>query len=279
MTVDEAEKKLADLGVTSKAAKAAPWLSATVKPTAGMAKIEAAAAERKRKLKEDADAQIAKSREHKSRLVAEHKRFKELLREEALERRRQKDRVELTQRRDHRDFVLALGGTLSPLDERQLQDEQEELNSNPDDPVVRIWSEWLDQVETLGAIDRRECAEPLLRNGSAVRSSRYIEVAPRSSVVQCAIEGHEVAHILHPDLAEEREITGDFGTKISVPSELASWRGLLDNCPSWSEQMHAFMKRCLNSYARYANETEAAAITDICSQLTYLQTRHRIVTQ
>src|SRR5262245_61927780 len=139
-TLDECYRLMEPYGVRPPA----PWLSEPVKPTAGIAKIEAESAERKRKMREDADARIEKDREHKRALVAQTKRFKELLREEALERRRQRDRVELVHRRDYREFLRAIGRPLSPLDERHLQDEQEELASDPNDPVVRILSTWLD---------------------------------------------------------------------------------------------------------------------------------------
>jgi hypothetical protein len=77
---------------------------------------------------------------------------------------------------------------------------------------------------------------------------------------------------------DERIVDGEFGRKISVPSELAAWRWVLDRAPVWTAEMHAFMGRCLTSYRSYAIEPEAHAMDVLCSRLSFLQTRLRIST-
>lgn len=232
--------------------------------------------ERVEKLKTDADAQIARTKQHRDSLVAESKLHRELLREESIARRRQKDRVELASRRGHRDFLGQIGAPLSLTDRRQMVDEWR-MAPDDDNPAVRVLASWLRRTWASEGIDSRECAEPLLSNGAAVRTLRFIEVAPLRSVRACLIAAHETGHILHEPLADERAVKGELGERISVPCEIAAWRWVLDHVPIWTRDMHDDMTRFVTSYRSYATSEEAAAIDHLCSSWTFRATQLRII--
>src|SRR5947207_13648413 len=117
LTIAAAAEKMKRAGL------AASWLTGPVVDRSGIERVERESAERIAKLKADADERIKRSRQHKRDLVAQSTRHRELVREESIERRKQADRVELAERRDHRDFMQAIGGALSPTEAQQLEDE------------------------------------------------------------------------------------------------------------------------------------------------------------
>jgi len=273
LTIAEATEKLRGVGVTIPT----PWLQGPIVDRSGVEKMEREHAERMAKLKADADTRIEKGRQHKRDLVAQSRRHRELLREESIERRKQEDRVELTERRDRREFLQAIGGHLSKQDEQQLADEIEEANTNPNDPDVVRCRAWLERTWLAGGIDVRICVDPLIRNGAASRQGGYVEIPPIQSLITAIIVAHELGHLLHPTIEHERIVDGEFGKKVSFGSELAAWRWVLERIPVWTAEMHAFMVRCLDSYRRYATEAEAKEADALCSQLNFFTVRLRIV--
>ncbi len=236
MTRQQAEEKLRRAAGGS---AAVPWLNGPVRDTSGIDRVEQEHRERMQKLKSDADSRIERQRQHKRDLVAQSKRHRELLREESMEKRRQEDRVELASRRDMRDFMEAIGGSLSEFDRRHLQDELEEANCTPNDPQVVRVRKALECEWAKAGLDVRVCADPLLRNGVASREGGYVEIAPISSLIMGEIAYHETGHCLHAPLADDRFVPGEFGKRVSVPRELAAWRWTLDRIPVWTEAMHA----------------------------------------
>ena len=108
LTIAEAKRMLHRAGLPTP-----DWLNGPVKDRSGIETLEKEHAEKIAKMRKDADERIEKSRQHQRDLIAKSKRHKELLREERIEEQLQKDRVELTWRRDHREFIHAIGGPLS----------------------------------------------------------------------------------------------------------------------------------------------------------------------
>jgi hypothetical protein len=229
-----------------------------------------------RDLRQKADDRIASSNQHRTELVEENRLFKQQLREQTMERQRQDDRVALAERRGFRHFLEQLGRELGDLERRQLQDELEEEIGNPDDPQVKKMRIWLEGEEAAAGIDVRVCALAALRNGKASRDGNWIAIPPTQSLITAMIRAHEDGHELHPKIENERIVDGEFGNKISVPSELEAWRWVLDRTPVWTAEMHAFMKRCLDSYRSYANESEARAMDSLCSQLCFCEVQLRL---
>jgi hypothetical protein len=243
-----------------------------------MRRLETESAARKQRLRAEADAEIARSQRHRDELLEQNRRHKELLREESMERRRQRDRVELASRRGHRDFAKALGVSLTPVERQQWIDEMKEETADPSDPIAKKLETWLQDICSRERIDVRFCAAPEIANGTAARTSRYIEVAQGRSVMHKLIAAHEVGHVLHPPVADERAIPGEFGIgKISVPCEIAAWRWVLDHIPVWTAAMHLDMTRFLGSYRGSAIESELHEIDDLCSPLTMRETQLRIL--
>jgi hypothetical protein len=254
----------------------ASWLTMPVKDRSGIEQMEREHAEKIAKLKKDADERIEKSRQHQRDLVAKNQRRRELWREEQIVKHQEADRVELTWRQDHREFIAAIGGKLDALDQKWLDDELEGERDESETPAVRRMVSWLEQVWRDEAIDVRSIADPRLANGSAHRGARYIYIAEPKNRRLCVIAAHETAHVAHAELEDNREVPDADGFhKVSVPQELASWQWVLDHIPAWDETMHAFMTRCINSYGSYATGDEKKAITDLCSDLGFRRTQLR----
>jgi hypothetical protein len=144
-----------------------------------------------KELKADADEQIKRSKAHQEALIEQHRLHRQLLREEMMEARRQKDRVELEHRRNYRAFLKGLGSTMSNLDRQWLLDDLMESTPDPNHPTVRQVREWVNAVCQREGIDIRYCALPQLRNGSAVRDARYINLAEITSECLAAVAAHE----------------------------------------------------------------------------------------
>jgi hypothetical protein len=272
LTIAEAKRMLHRAGLPTP-----DWLNGPVKDRSGIETLEKEHAEKIAKMRKDADERIEKSRQHQRDLIAKSKRHKELLREERIEEQLQKDRVELTWRRDHREFIHAIGGPLSELDQKWLDDDIAGEIDDSLNPDVQRLAAWLQRLSRDEKIDVRPCADARLANGSANRTARYVYISELKNWRACVIAGHEVGHILLAELEDNREVPDTDGFhKVSVPQELASWKWVLDRIPAWNDEAHAFMTRCINSYASHAIDAEKEQIKELCSDLNFRRVQLRI---
>jgi hypothetical protein len=53
-------------------------------------------------------------------------------------------------------------------------------------------------------------------------------------LITAAIVAHELGHLLHAPIVDERVVDGDFGKKVFPASEIAAWRWVLDRTPIWT---------------------------------------------
>jgi hypothetical protein len=228
-------------------------------------------------VREKADKRIADSAQHQSELIAESRLHKQLLREESMEERRQRDRVELAWRRGYRGFLEALGSKLGDSEKRALEDELIGETDDTVNPLVQRLSAWLRNVWTSEAIDVREVCDLRLSNGTASREGHWIEVSPLKNLRACLIALHETGHCCHPELADNREVLAeDKFHKISLPKEIAAWTWALEHTPVWEASMHEDMKRFIGSYRSYGIEPEIPQIDALCSSFNYHKVRLRI---
>jgi len=239
--------------------------------------MDAEFAERKRQRHAKSDERIAASEQHQAELLIESRRHRELWRLDQMDERKERDRVELSWRQSHRDWLMQLRGSLGPLEQEHLADEISGAFDDSANPVVQHLASSLRAIWTAEQIDVRECADPRLANGSASRSGRWIAIGPLKNIRLCEIAWHETAHICHGELADYREVLADDKFhKISVPAEIASWRWVLDRITYWDEAMHEDMTRFIGSYKSHAIESEIREIVTLCSPLTLSKTRLRI---
>jgi hypothetical protein len=273
LTCDEASRLLKSIGV-----QLPPSPPPSQRHLDAIAKIKREHAEKTQALKAKSDARIAEAERHRQELIAESQLSKRLLREQRLLEYSETDRVEIAQRQGFRRFIEQIGTTLGDVEKRQLDDELTGAIDESATPAVRMMSRWLADIWQVESIDVRDCRDPRIANGSASREGRWITVAlPIKNLRLATIAGHETAHLLHPEVADAREVTDTDGThKISVPHEIASWTWLLEHTPVWTESMHSDMKRFLNSYRPYATDDEKRAIDWLSSQVSFFGVRLRI---
>ena len=273
MTIDEATRQLGSIGV-----HLPPPPPPSRRHLDAIAKIKREHAAKVAAIKEKADTRISDAERHRQELLAESRLHRQLLREETAERIRQDDRVEIHQRQGYRRFLEGLRTSLGPTEQKQLEDEIAGTIDDSSNPDVRRIAAHLQETWQREQIDVLDVRDPRVANGSACRKLRWISVSlPIKNLRLAVIAEHETAHLLHPDVADAREVTGADGfSKVCVAHEIAAWRWVLDNVPAWNEQAHSDMTRFLNSYASYATEQEAAAIKGICSQLSFYDVQLRL---
>jgi len=277
MTVAAAEEKLRGLGIRLDPPRAGRFADLDREHRERIAKLKSEHADREGTIKARADERIARQEHHQALLLEESKLSKALRRDEAILERQQDDRVTLTRRQNHRQFVSDLGGTLSESDQQQLDDEIAGEVDDTANPNVQRIVKWLEQIWQDEAIDVRFAADPRLNNGSASRRGKYVYVSRLINLRSCTTASHETGHLLHEELADNREILAeDKYHKISVPAEIAAWQWVLDHIPYWDAAMHADMTRAIGTYRRaYSNDEEKIAIDRLCSDLTFRRVQLR----
>jgi transcriptional regulator with XRE-family HTH domain len=82
------------------------------------------------------------------------------------------------------------------------------------------------------------------RRGSAVRAHWYIKIPPIRSDVTYATALHEIGHLL-----------GNMQDGDRLEHEVGAWEWAKDNALAWSDRMEKSMRRCLNTYVRWARQT------------------------
>jgi hypothetical protein len=242
----------------------------------GMRRLRAEHAQRLRQITDDANQTIARRRRHEADLVEQSTLHRQLLRTESMHRAAEQDRIEMSDRRGHRDFLAALGASPSAADRRQRHDEQAASVDDRHDPQFQRLAQWLDEQAARHRIDVRRCRLPQIANGSAARRAKWITVATeRKNFRDATIELHELAHCVSGP-SQTPDIKTDVGQSINVGDELRAWRWVLAHTPVWFKPMHDDLRRFLNTYRGYATTDEAAAIDRLCSDRTYYETRLRI---
>jgi hypothetical protein len=277
MTVAAAEEKLRGLGIRLDPLRPGRFADLDREHRERIAKLKSEHADREGTIKAKADERIARQQHHQALLLEESRLSKTLRRDEAILERQEDDRVTLTHRQNRRQFVSDLGGTLSERDQQELADEVAAGVDDTANPNVQRIVKWLEQVWRDEAIDVRFAADPRLNNGSASRSGRYVFVSALTNLRSCVTAGHETGHLLHEELADNREILAeDKYHRISVPREIAAWEWLLNHIPYWDSSMHCDMSRAIGSYRRaYATDDEKVAIDRLCSDLSFRRTQLR----
>jgi hypothetical protein len=226
MTVEEGARRLAKLGIVIP-----PPPAPSPRHLARMQQLQEEHDAKVREDTERTDASIETDKNHRRELLLESKFHKKLLRAEAIERQRNEDRRELSRRRGHREFLIELGLSLGEKERRELEDELSGAFDDTANPAVRQLAAWLEGLWYAEGIDVRPC-DSAIANGSANRRGRWLCTGPLNNLRLCLIAAHETGHIVHPDVADPREVLAeDKFHKISVPRELAAWRWVLDRIP------------------------------------------------
>jgi hypothetical protein len=162
--------------------KLPPLPQPSARHIASMKKLRDDHATKIQSIREKADKRIADSAQHQSELIAESRLHKQLLREESMEERRQKDRVELAWRRGYRGFLEALGSKLGDSEKRALEDELVGETDDTANPLVQRLSAWLRNVWTAEVIDVLKLSSPLF----GARLPELVDGEPRwISVLSC----------------------------------------------------------------------------------------------
>jgi hypothetical protein len=232
--------------------------------------------ERMRKRQAEADQRIADQAAARAASEAQIALQRRQLREEVAHNLRQDERERLANQQGRRRHLKAIGISWSLEDRKRWLDEVLAECVTPNDPIVRQLDAWLTEIERREGIERILCTDPRLHNGGASRAGRFILSAPRLTIRQCCTDIHEVGHVLHPDLADDRFIELG-GRRISVPREVAAWQWGLDRVPVWTADMHEELVSALATYRKFAIPSEMETIDRLCSRLTLLETRQRIL--
>lgn len=145
------------------------------------------------------------------------------------------------------------------------------------DPFVAKLRTWIDATARAAKIDLRVSRLPQVRNGSAVRSLRRVDVPPVVDVEAAVTCLHELGHILgEPEPEGSPSKPGEFGIgRICVAAEIRAWRWALDRSPVWSRRMHDSMTAAISTYRPHATPDEVLEIDALISERTYTAARLR----
>lgn len=230
------------------------------------------------KTRADRDAKIRDERQRLDARIRDYDEARRRQRELDIEQQLATDAVAVERERGALRYRRHLG---LPDAERELSfaelDQRVTTGAEAHNPHVVRLRAFVQATAATARIDLRVSRLPQVRNGSAVRSLKRVDVPAVVDYETAATNLHELGHCLgekEPEGSPSKP--GEFGIgRICVAAEIRAWRWALDRSPVWNRRMHDAMTAAISTYRGHATPAEALDIDELCSSRTYSAARLR----